>query len=285
MALFDKKACFSYEVIQEGDEKVLRIDCNECTFTASIEDSPLCMSKAIEILAQVGGVTRIVFFQKKDYEYDYNQTVVLSEIAQLYKRFTSEQQLTFTAIVMTSGCERYLRASYATLQQILFSTFKSDPVSAYVQLKRLHRSEKITEEATIEKDGLRCIGSFVKLLDWVIDALEKTQLIVLAKPYVTAHRAGDREVYRRLFTPSIKPDFMFAKLMASYPVDGEVLDSYSIGDTEVTIFGFPEAVKTLYHVIPPEFKFSEEKYELLDSARRIMAEHKPGNEEFVDPER
>ena len=78
MALFDKKACFSYEIIQEGDEKVLRIDCNECTFTASVEDSPLCMSKAIEILAQIGGVTRIVFFQKKDYEYDYNQTVILS---------------------------------------------------------------------------------------------------------------------------------------------------------------------------------------------------------------
>ncbi|HLD33399.1 MAG TPA: ATPase, T2SS/T4P/T4SS family [Candidatus Nanoarchaeia archaeon] len=285
MALFDKKACFSYEIIQEGDEKVLRIDCNECTFTASVEDSPLCMSKAIEILAQIGGVTRIVFFQKKDYEYDYNQTVILSEVAQLYKRFTSESQLSFSTVVMASGCDRYLRTSYATLQQIVFSTLKSDPVSAYVQLKRLHRSEKITEESMIEQDGLRCVGSFVKLLDWIIDAVEKMQIIVQARPYITAHKAGDRDVYRKLFHPLIRPDFMYAKLMASYPLDGEVLDSYSIGDTEVTIFGFPDDVKTLYHVIPPEFKFSEEKYELLDSARRIMSEHKPSSEEFVDPER
>ena len=78
---------------------------------------------------------------------------------------------------------------------------------------------------------------------------------------------------------------MFAKLMSSYPIEGEVLDSYSIGDAEVTIFGFPDDVKTLYHVVPPEFKFSEEKYEILDTARRVLSEHKPTKEEFVDSER
>tara|TARA_B100000315_G_scaffold258788_1_gene312147 strand:- start:995 stop:2542 length:1548 start_codon:yes stop_codon:yes gene_type:complete len=37
--------------------------------------------------------------------------------------------------------------------------------------------------------------------------------------------------------------------------------------------------------MPPEFKLSEEKYEILDNARKIMAEHKPKRSEFVEPER
>ncbi|MCX8146940.1 MAG: type II/IV secretion system ATPase subunit [Candidatus Woesearchaeota archaeon] len=40
-----------------------------------------------------------------------------------------------------------------------------------------------------------------------------------------------------------------------------------------------------YHLMPPEFKLSEEKYDILDLARNIMAEHKPTREEFVNPER
>ncbi|MBI2666853.1 Flp pilus assembly complex ATPase component TadA, partial [Candidatus Woesearchaeota archaeon] len=45
------------------------------------------------------------------------------------------------------------------------------------------------------------------------------------------------------------------------------------------------SVKKMYHLTPPEFKFSEELYGLLDDAKRILAEHKPTREEFVDPQR
>ncbi len=108
----------------------------------------------------------------------------------------------------------------------------------------------------------------------------------MAKPFLAGYKLGDREIYRKFFTPTIKPDFMFTKLMAMYPPDGEELDNYTLDDdTEVTIFRLPESVKTLYHMIPPEFKLEEEKYELLDIARRIMAEHKPRKSEFVDPQR
>jgi len=96
---------------------------------------------------------------------------------------------------------------------------------------------------------------------------------------------GDRSVYRRIFTPVIRPDFMYTKLIAGYPPEGKELDSYSIGNAEVTIFQIPDNVQTLYHLVPPEFKLSEEKYELLDTARRIMAEHKPTKAEFTDPKR
>ena len=41
----------------------------------------------------------------------------------------------------------------------------------------------------------------------------------------------------------------------------------------------------LYHIVPPEFRLSEEKYEILDLARKIISEHKPKKQEFIDPER
>lgn len=284
-APFQKKACFSYEIIREGEDKVLRIDCDQCTFPPTVEDSATCMSKTIELLAEVSGVTRLVLFQKRDYEYDYYQTQLLAELAQLYKILSKDKRLGYSALVTATGCERYLRPSYAQLQYIIFTVLKGDPLAAYIQLKRLMRSERIKQENIVDKQAIRCTEHFISILDWVVDELEKIKFVTLARPYLSGYKTGDRDTYRRLLTPAIKPDFMFTKLMASYPLEGTVVDSYSIGNTEVTLFGFEDNVKTLYHVVPPEFKFDEEQYELLDAARKILAAAPPSKAEFIDPER
>ena len=79
---------------------------------------------------------------------------------------------------------------------------------------------------------------------------------------------------------------MFTKIMATFPHNAEEIAAYTVGKgIDVTIFKLPDTVQYLYHVMPPEFKLSEEKYEILDTARKIMAEHKPKRSEFVDPER
>ena len=59
------------------------------------------------------------------------------------------------------------------------------------------------------------------------------------------------------------------------------LDSYMVAGTEVTIFRLSDNVQYLYHIMPPEFKLTEDKYELLDTARRILSEHKPKKSEFT----
>jgi len=150
---------------------------------------------------------------------------------------------------------------------------------------RISRREKIKEQSAANETELRCEEKLVALIEYLINLLDKTKLISSAKQYLAGYKIGDRDVYRTIFKPTIKPDFMFTKLMASYPPDGEELESYNVGDTEVTIFEVPETVQYLYHMMPPEFKLSEEEYEILDTARKIMAEHKPKRSEFVDPER
>ena len=70
-----------FDVIHEGEENILFIYVETLPITPSIEDSDHIMEKTIDILNQVSGITKLVFTQKRDYEYGYEQTQILLEIA------------------------------------------------------------------------------------------------------------------------------------------------------------------------------------------------------------
>src|SRR3989344_538710 len=56
------------------------------------------------------------------------------------------------------------------------------------------------------------------------------------------------------------------------------LEGYKVGDRTV--------YKKFFSAdITPDFKISEDKYELLDMAKKVLIEHKPKAEEFVDPDK
>ncbi len=287
MALFDNKKPFSYEVIREGDDVILSVNLEDYPHVPSLEDDPVAMSKACDMLIEVKDATKFVFFQKRNYEYDYSQTSLLREIAQLYRKLTKRKDIfSYTALLSDTTCTRWINAWYSDVQEIISNLLRSDPVGAYVELIRIARDERIKSEKSPDNEFIKCSNKYLGILDYIIKMLEKTRLISLTKPYLPGHKIGDREIYRRIFTATIRPDFMFAKIMATFPHDGEEIASYTVNeDIEVTIFEFPNTVQYLYHIIPPEFKLSEDKYEILDTARKIMAEHKPKRSEFVDPER
>ncbi|MBS3098132.1 type II/IV secretion system ATPase subunit [Candidatus Woesearchaeota archaeon] len=288
MALFkNNKGLFSYDIAREGEDVILMINCENYPKLPSIEDEPVIMTKTCDLLLEVGNVTKIVFYQKRNYEYDYSQVVLLQEIARLYNQIIKNKRLFgYNVLVLDPACTKCIPAWYAELHHIISNLLKSDPIGAYVELRRILRREKIKEEKIVDERCVKCEEKYISILDYIIQLLEKTKLIALIKPQIAGYRLGDREIYRRVFKPTIKPDFMFTKLMASYPTEGEELDSYSVDkDTEITIFELPDTIQYLYHMVPPEFKLSEEEYEILDTARKIMAEHKPKRSEFVDPER
>ncbi|MCB9358388.1 type II/IV secretion system ATPase subunit [Candidatus Woesearchaeota archaeon] len=283
MALFENKK--KYEVIRESEDVTLRIDYDNLSHIPSIEDNEEVMSLAVDAIVDVGDVTKIVFYQKRDYEYDYAQTKLIVEMAQLYKKLIKQKDLfKITSMVSENRAfTTFYSQRYVELQNLVFRKLKEDPITTYVQLKRIFRREEIDREENKQRSHDE---KYFTLLRYIISMMDKTKLISIVKPFLEGFKPGDRELYRRIFSPSIKPDFMFTKLMADYPLEGEEIDSYMIKDeTEVTIFKVPETVQYLYHLLPPEFKLDEEQYEILDIARRIMAEHKPTKSEFVNPER
>ncbi|MFH0978141.1 MAG: type II/IV secretion system ATPase subunit [Candidatus Woesearchaeota archaeon] len=284
MALFSSEKVCSYELVHQGEDTILRVNCEECSRIPSVEDNGLCMAKTIEKLSEAGNVTKLVFAQKRDYEYDYAQTQMLLEVARLYTKLVRQRIVSYDALsqkLPRTGTDD----KYAEIQNIVYHLLKSDPLGAYVELKRILRREKIELESLADPNMVNSQQKYISVISYLINVLDKTRLVTVAKPYLAGYQVGDRDIYRRLFSPTIKPDFMYTKLMANYPVDGEEMDSYDVNGAEITIFGLPDTTQVLYHVLPPEFKLSEDKYDLLDIARKILSEHKPNKSEFVDPER
>ena len=288
MVLFgETKKPFTYDILREGEEIILMIDLEQYPHIPSLEDDPLCMSRTVDILVEAGTVTKIVYAQKRNYEYDYNQTLLVQEIAKLYSQLTKRRDLFgYGNLLADPQCTRWAAHWYANIQNITADLLKRDPIGAYVELKRTARDERIRIDRTVDQTYVKCAQKYIAVVQYLMSLMEKTKLIDAAKQYLSGYKLNERSVYRRIFTPDIRPDFMFTKLMATFPADGEEIDSYEIDkNTEVTIFELPDNVQYLYHLIPPEFKLSEEKYEILDTARKIMAEHKPTRQEFIDPER
>lgn len=288
MAGFDKK-CFEYEVYKEADNKILKIYGESCSFPISLEESETCFSKIFNLLAEINGITTLILSQQREYEYDYHQVSMLTELVSLFKSISQDERFSPAQLLDNPFAERYLRGDFAFFQRLIQHRLSSDPLASYLELKRLLRHEKIKIKGIPEVRGIEVAEKFTALLEEVVTRLEATKFIGLSQHYLSLYQPGSREIYRRIFRPTTRPDFMFTKLMAEYPSKGEILDSYSVGKKEeqsdVTIFNFPDSVKNLYHLTPPEFKFTEEKYELLDSAKRIMSEHQPTREEFTDPDK
>ncbi len=289
MALFENKnkkaGKGSYEIIREGKDNILKINCENCQLIPSIEDNAACMSETIDKLISNKDVTKIVFAQKRDYEYDFEETLLLKEIALIYNKLVKEKSIFSYEHLVNDYSSRESARNYAQLKEIIFNILKKDPVGAYVIIKRLRRKKEIEYEKEIDKRNREALDKYLSLVNHILKLLENTALIKKIKGKIAGFKIGDRKIYQEVFSPIIKPDFMFTKLMATYPKKGEEIDNYNIGNTEVVVFRVPDKVQYVYHITPPEFKLEEEKYELLTMARDIMAEHKPQKEDFVEPER
>src|SRR3989344_1083850 len=243
---------FEYELIREGDERVLKIACEAYNKVPSLEDDPIIMSKVIDILVKVKDATKIVFTQKRDYEYGLNQTLLLIEVAKLFQLLYRERD---KLSLFEAGKDPRYREWYMEKQNIinniLYFDLKQDPIATFVKLKRLIRDERIEKE-TLQSNELKLFqDKYIGILAYLKNTLEKVKLIEALKPELEGYDETSRELYNKIFRPLIKPDFMYTKLQSEFPEDSEILDTYNVGDT----------------------------------ARNIMAEHKPSKQEFTDPQR
>lgn len=285
MALDKKNKKLQYEVEREGDDVSIIVNYANRGRIPSIEDDEITMDEAINLLIENPNATKIVFLQKHNYEYDYTQVSLLQELAKLYVKLIRNKELFSYSSMAQSIAASTLASKYNELHSVLFAELKKDPISCFVRLKRIKRREQIAADKELDLNLAEGILHYVNLIDHILELLEGTKFFLVAKPYLEGHEIGNRDAYRKIFFPIIKPDFMFTKLMATYPKNGIELDNYTIGDTEVVIFERPDTVQYLYHVMPPEFKLSEDLYDLLDTARKIMSEHQPDSDEFTDPAR
>ena len=71
-------------------------------------------------------------------EYDYSQTILIKEIADLYKKLLKQKEiLSYNAFVYDPTCTKCIAKWYADVRNIASNLLRSDPIGAYVELKRI----------------------------------------------------------------------------------------------------------------------------------------------------
>jgi len=286
MAGKDEKA--PYELIREGARKTLLIDTIGSMHYPSIEDNSYWMAKIIDFLLEVGSVDSIVLSSDRNYVYPYEQAKLLNQIKDLIIYLVQEKKiLGYEELKGISGdITRIYADRSAVLRRIILDLLKKDPLGAYVELIREIRKQKILLKKQVNEEMVGYYQRYIDLLDEVKDKMEETELISLIKDKIAGYRIGDRDLYREIFEPLIKPNFMFTRLMAEPPSKAIQIDSYIVGgNIDISLYKIPNKICLQYHVLPPEFKLKDEEYELLNEGRAILAKHRPKAPEFLDPRR
>ena len=262
---------------------VMRINCLGWAIAPSIEDSDACMGIVVDKLLQSKDADRIVLAETREYEYDSDQTRMLREISDVYDQLLNEDKILSIRNLGAQGCEKFYPQRLADLQFLLLEILKKDPIGAYVKINTLINHVK----KQLELDGNKCDQHYLThALEPIKSAMEKTSLIQKVKPNISKFRFGDRKLYREIFTPIVRPNFMLTRFMLDYPQGATPVGKYMVqGNVSVQILKVPNDVRYVYHVTPQEFKLSEEKFTILDAARRYLSAHKPSETEMKEPER
>ena len=250
----------------------------------SLELDGVVMGGVVDVLREHPDVQRVVFLHQRNYVYDEGQTGLLKEVAQLFGYLAEQQEiLQLRKLVFPPGWEQ-LREFWRLQLRGFLGKVKSDPVGCYVEIQRVMRKERIKiKHAGAVEAGLR--AEYVEILGYLLQALGGLKLMQRVKEHTSGYRVGSREIYSRIFQPLITPEFLFSRLQMHVPVEAEQVDRYQLEDGEVTIFRLPGRAGLLYHVMPREFLLDDEKYQLLNVARGMLAKHRPSNQEFLQPEK
>jgi type IV secretory pathway ATPase VirB11/archaellum biosynthesis ATPase len=287
MKFESEEEIYSYEIKREGGEDIIYINYLGAPYVPSISEYPEVMERTIDALIENPNVSRIVFVQQKNYNYDFNETSYLLEIAQLYVSLLKQEKILSQEKLVTMN-PGFFSKRYNQIFSFLY-LLKKDPLAAYSQLKKIIIEEKILLEKiddSIKPDQ----KNYLSLLERISNFLAKTKIFQEATPYLENYRKGEREIYFKIFKPDVIANFTFTRMVSDLPSDAEIIDQYEISNGEydkslVTILKRKDESKLLYHLVPPENVLSEDHNLLLTLARSVLIEHQPKAEEFTDTER
>jgi len=273
-------ALYSYEIVRETGENVMYINYLGAPYVPSLVDYPDVMARTIDILGENTNVSRIVFVQQRNYNHNFEQVKMLSEIASIYnflikqERVLSQEKLFFA---------QDIAGIYATMSYILNDIFKRDPIMAYRELKSL----LFLQRAEMEKGTGN--ENYSRYLEKIISLMENLSIVKKLKENFEKYKQGSRDIYNGLFRADIMPNFTFTRMSAKIPAEAEIIEQYEIAKGEdkslVTMYRYKDESRVFYHLNPPEYILDEDHHLLLNLARNVLIEHKPTNEEFSDPER
>lgn len=273
-------ALYSYEIVSESGENVMYVNYLGDVSVPSISDSSEVMARTIDALAENSNISRVVLVQQRNYSYSFKQVQMLVEIANLYNFLIKQEKILSSEKL--SSLVNYSQA-LNTLNYLVNSLLKYDPIKAYSFLKSTVVAEKVASSKRIPNE------QYIWLLEKILSYFENLSLVKKYKVLLEGGISDTREIYSKIFRPDTMPNFTFTRMISKLPDDAEIIDQYDIstGDdkSNVTIYREPNQSKVMYRLSPPEYSLKEEHHMLLNLARTVLIEHRPTQEEFNDVER
>jgi type IV secretory pathway ATPase VirB11/archaellum biosynthesis ATPase len=260
-----------YEYDRETD--TVRVKCTGCIYGSSIEDNEVCMFRIITILTELKRNPKIILSGNKQYEYSRDDAQILRQIGEAVEKIITNKLMRISNLALPE-CDKCVPDRYQFLRKFI-TEFKYDPISAYKKLKREIRHASVKEKRISECQ--QCYTHYLRnTLKPIQQIVEHCALIKKAQDSLAEHK--HRELYRKIFHPTTRPNFMYTQYISIPPRNAELLERYNIGSTSVEIYNLPGKPRKLYHIIPPEFRLTEEEYTLLDRARELLGRHEPEQE-------
>src|SRR3989344_2306339 len=129
---------YGFEVERREGDNVLYVNYLGASFVPSIADSAEVMGKTVDALLDNSSVSRVVFVQQRNYHYQFEQTKMLVEIAQLYNYLIQQER-----VLSVERLSLFSNVQGAQEQLIyLMSLLKQDPVGCYIEIGKLIESLK-----------------------------------------------------------------------------------------------------------------------------------------------
>jgi len=278
---------YSYEVQREGGEDILYINYLGAPYVPSVSEYPEVMERIIDYLIKNPNASRVVLVQQKNYNYDFRETSLLLEVAQLYVYFLRQEKILSQGKIILNS-PQFFSSRYNNLFSFLM-LLKKDPVAAYMELKKFLLEARIFLEK-VDAFSKGDQQNYIHLLEKIYSFLENSKIIQAAISYLGGYTLGNREIYYKIFNPDTIPNFTFTRLVSDLPKEAEIIDQYKIAqesydESIVTILKIKGEAKLMYHLVPPENILKEDYNLLLNLARRVLIEHQPKAEEFTDTDR
>lgn len=268
------------EYVYDKENQKLKINCLGYIYGPSLEDHDVWMAAVIDKLMELKRIVKVVLAERREYEYDMKEVKLLLEIALAIEKITREKIISLKNVVIKS-CEEHAAGRFGFLQKLL-NELRYDPIEAYKWLAREIRHTNVKIEREYNLIARKCLSHYLENALLPMERiLESCTLIQVAKNQITSHK--NRSLYRNIFHPSVKPNFMYTRYIASPPLHAELAERYTVENVDVEIYKIPGKLRKIYHIVPPEFKLDENEYVLLDKARQYIGAHEPRETELTEP--
>ncbi len=246
----------------KANERILKLDCENCSENPSIARTPACMNEIFEHLKEQSGTNKILLNGRYVQEYKDRDLTILKEFARVLQD-SRYQVLKFLTVEDCGDCEEERKIRI----EDIWHKLQKHPLEGVALLKQL--VEEFEDKSKYGSTECKeCRKNFLEegvrpALDMILNTSLCSEVNIDGK---------GREKYESLFRPVTRPSFLRSKLKLDPPEEAELTDAYDLSKNKIRIYYSPERLEYIYFIIPPEYRLPPKHVEILQKVRGKLLE-------------